>query len=430
MKKQILSLTMLFASAVVVAQTPILDSAILSQGYVNDVFYSMKNGAVATVAGNNWHIAFATRAAQPPTNTMRAATIMVNEGRNVRVYKSAQTNWSSFDTTGYAAWPNPHNSDTTWDLGALNRDYNQSNPFDYGWGEYSMTSHNIDGKGAIYLLRLTKTVTVNGQPRTVDSAFKKLTINSLIKDTQWVFTIANIDGTDSNRVTISKQNFDGKLFAYYNMVSNTVIDREPAASWEVLFTRYGTFITQFNTTIFTTTTGALTHPTVEVSEVRGIPVDSAVADLFESNINTIGTDWKINPGPGQPNFTIIDSLSYFVRAANGREDKLVFKGLTTSATGVITFEKTYTKVPTSLSSASKITNVSVYPNPATDMVYIQTELASTAQITLLDITGKEMISQQIDAANNGVSVASLPAGMYLLVVTQNNSRSVSRIVIQ
>lgn len=430
MKKLVLSIALLFVSAVLMAQTAVRDSAVLGQGYNNDVYYSMKNGVAATVAGNNWHIAFATRAAQPPTNTMRAATIMVNEGRNVRVYKSTQTNWTNFDTTGYAAWANPHNSDTTWDLGALNRDYSQANPFDYGWGEYSMTTHNIDGKGAIYLLRLTKTVTVNGQPRTVDSAFKKVMINSLIKDTQWVFTIANLDGTDSNTVKIAKQNFDGKLFAYYNMVSNTVIDREPSEEWELLFTRYGTFITQFNTTIFTTTTGALNHPTVTVSEIRGVPVDSAEADVFNANINTIGTDWKINPGPGQPNFTIIDSLSYFVKAANGREDKLVFKGLTTSVTGVITFEKTYTKVPTSLSTVSKKINVEVYPNPASQVVFVQADLSTPAQATLLDITGKELLSQQIDNSNNTITVSSFPAGVYLLLVSQGDNRSVSRIVIQ
>lgn len=415
--------------AAVYAQTPKLDSAVLGPGYNNDVFYNMKTGVVAANAGNNWHIAFAIRNAQPPLNTLRAATVLVNEGRNVSLYKSTQTNWATFDTAGFATWNNPHNSDTSWDVGAFNVNHNV-NALDYGWGEYSMTSHNIDGKGQIFLLRLTKTVIVNGQPRTADSAFKKIRIESLVKDTQWVFTIANLNGTDSNRVVVSKSAFAGKLFAYYNMVSNALIDREPTAAWDVLFTRYGTFTTQFNITRFGATTGAFTYPTVSVSEVRGVPTDSATEGTYLTNINTIGTDWKINPGPGQPNFTIVDSLTYFVKPANGRIDKLVFKSITTSATGVITFEVTNKAFATGLNQINKSLNAQVYPNPATGLVYVSIPNQSAYTVNLFDIAGRLQSSNTLNANQQSIDISNLAAGIYLMQIEQNGMRKAVRLIVE
>jgi len=313
MKKIALQIAFLFASAMpLLAQTTANDSISLGAGYMNDIYYSFENGIVGTQPGANWHIAFATRPAAPPTNVLRSTTIIANEGRNVQIYKSNQYNFAGFDTTGYrstiidtnGAWEFMHNSDSSWDLGAFNANLVKSDPFDYGWGAYNMTSHDVLSKGNVYLLRLTKTA----QGRTIDSAFKLIKIERLAFDTQWVFQMANIDGTDSNQFTISKAGFNGKLFAYFDVVNKQVVNREPSAPWDLYFTRYGAFYTQFGQTVFSTNTGALSYPSILTARVKGTPNDSAkiANSIFNNKITTIGTDWKINPGPGQPNFAIID----------------------------------------------------------------------------------------------------------------------------
>jgi hypothetical protein len=141
----------------------------------------------------------------PPANFLQSATILANEGRGVSVYQSNAT-WQNFDTSAYLTWVNPHNSDSSWDLGALNANRNLSNPLDFGWGTYNMTTHNISGN-KIYLVRISV-----GSGQTAVQHFKKLWVQELIKDSVWTFTYANIDNSDSNTVNINKSNYSNKLF--------------------------------------------------------------------------------------------------------------------------------------------------------------------------------------------------------------------------
>ena len=424
MKKILLPLTLIFMHLMSVAQPAANDSAVLGNAYRNDVYYSMQSGTVATVPGNNWHIAFAMRNAKPPMDVMRSTTILVNESRNTELYKSTQTNWVNFDSTGYKTWNRPHNSDTSWDVGAFNADYiTSSNPFFYGWGTYSQQTHHIEGNGLIYLVRLTKTV--NNVP--MDSAFKKIRINRLLFDTQWVFTIANLDGSDSNTVTINKKDFAGKLFAYYNMVSNTVIDREPT-NWDLLFTRYATFITQFGQTIFSNTTGILQHPTTETAEVWGVFEDSAKVKNanYSQKMNTIGTDWKINPGPGQPLFVMEDSLTYFVKLNNNRQYRLNFRSFSGSSTGTITFYKKQEVDFVGLFERNVNTpSIKLFPNPASQSV--QVSLGSTiSTVQFFDITGQLKL-ETLGSGNMTIDISSLKPGIYFV---QTEGFKTSRLVVE
>lgn len=424
MKKIILPILISFISFISTAQYAANDSAILGAGYRNDVYYSMESGTVTTVPGNNWHLAFAMRTANPPMDVMRSTTIMVNEARNTELYKSTQTNWGNFDSSGYKTWHRPHNSDTSWDVGAFNADYvTASNPFYYGWGTYSQQTHHIEGNGLIYLLRLTKTVN-NVQ---MDSAFKKIRINRLLFDTQWVFTIANLDGSDSSMVTISKKDFAGKLFAYYNMVSKAVINREPN-NWDLLFTRYATFITQFNQTIFSNTTGILQHPHTEVAELRGVPEDSAKVKgvSYSKQINTIGTDWKINPGPGQPLFLMEDSLTYFVKLTNNKQYRLNFRSFTGSSSGIISFYKgTEPDFVGLFERNAIIPSVKLFPNPASQSVQVSLgNLLTTIQI--FDITGKLKL-QVLGNGNVNIDISGLKSGIYFV---QAEGYKTSRLVVE
>jgi hypothetical protein len=93
-------------------------------------------------------------------------------------------------------------------------------------------------------------------------------ISKIVYDTQWVFTISNINGTDSNTVTINKSNFNNKLFAYYNVFSKQVIDREPALNtWDLLFTKYKTLVTLYGQTLMYPVMGVLNHPMMQSAKI-------------------------------------------------------------------------------------------------------------------------------------------------------------------
>ncbi|MES2779837.1 MAG: T9SS type A sorting domain-containing protein [Bacteroidota bacterium] len=395
--------------------------------YPNDVFYSMKNGVVATIPGQDWQLAFAMRPAAPPFNVMRSTTILANEGRGVTVFESTQSpaNFAAFDTTGYKTWVNPHNSDSTWDVGALNANRNLTDGFDFGWGLYDQTTHDLVGT-KVFLVR----VTIGSGPSSM-TTFKKLKIEKLAYDTQWVFTYANLDNSALKTVTLNKSAFAGKLFAYQNLLMDSTLNREPQGKWDLLFTRYGANATQFGQTVFSTNTGALSYPTLLTSRVPGMLVDSAVAGTYANHLTGIGADWKINPGPGQPNFVIRDSVSYFTKAENNREDKLVFKSFTGSNTGVIVFNKTNIHLGVGLVDAkSFIGLVSMYPNPASSTLNFDLNDAKTYAVAIFDITGKIQTSASINATQHSMDISNLGSGIYLVSIENNGAKKVVRLIVQ
>lgn len=395
--------------------------------YPNDIFYSMKTGVVATVPGKDWHLAFAMRPAAPPFNVMRSTTVLANEGRGVSVFESTQlpANFAAFDTAGYATWVNPHNSDTSWDVGSLNAHRNMADGFDFGWGTYDQTTHDLIGS-KVFLVKITI-----GTGASFLTIFKKVKIEKLAFDTQWVFTYANLDNSGLKTITLNKSMYAGKLFAYHNLLSDSTMNREPQGKWDLLFTRYGANATQFGQTVFSSNTGALAYPTLLTSRVPNIIVDSAVAGTYINNLTGIGADWKINPGPGQPNFVIRDSLSFFLKAEDNREDKLVFKSFAGSGTGVIVFNKTNIKLGgVGLATVKSIGLVGMYPNPATSTINFDLTDAKTYNVHIFDITGKLQSTATVNAAQNTVDISNLHAGLYLVSVENNGAKKVVRLLVQ
>jgi hypothetical protein len=426
MNKKIFTILFLaFIANSVFSQTTNVDSVSMTVGTSVDVFYNLTTGKKDTVSNRNWHLAFAVRNAQPPLKTMQAATVLINEGRGVSLYESNQslTNWGTFDTTGWKTWPASFNSDSTWDIGAFNKNRSLSNPFDYGWGSYDMTSRDVSGS-KVFLIALDNAQNPFGAP----TSFRKVSIQKIAYDTMWVFTISKLDGTDSNTVTIKKKDFAGKLFAYYNMNTNTVIDREPvvAKDWNLLFTRYKALVTLGPTTIMYPVAGVLQNNNTMAYKVQGENANSFSYDTlqFVSKIRTIDWDWKvITTAPGA--WPIKDSMAYFTRVAN-KINKIKFTSYYAGQDRQsIVFNKTdYAGLSINETVKNKL-EVSVYPNPASENIFILLNSnVKSAQISIGNLSGKTLINTEI-TADNKLDVSGLPMGMYLLTIaTANGSETV------
>lgn len=77
--------------------------------------------------------------------------------------------------------------------------------------------------------------------------------------------------------------------------------------------------------------------------------------------------------------------------------------------------------------------LSVYPNPATEVVTIAgLETAVQYTATVVDLAGREVLNQPVNAAGNTIDVSSLTPGMYVLNVTDENGvrAGVHRIVVE
>jgi len=291
-----------------------------------------------------------------------------------------------------------------------------------------MTSRDVTGS-KVFLIAVD-----GANPGAPSNNFRKVSIQKIAYDSMWVFTISKLDGTDSNTVTIKKKDFAGKLFAYYNMNSNTVIDREPvlAKDWNLLFTRYKALVTLFSTTIMYPVAGVIQNNNTMAYKVQGDSANSFKYDTlqFVSKIRTIDWDWKvITTAPGA--WPVKDSLVYFTRVAN-KINKIKFTSYYagTSDRQSIVFNKTeYAGLSVNETVKNKL-QVSVYPNPANENIFVSLNSnVKSAQVTISNLSGKVLISTEI-TADNKVDVSSLPMGMYLLTIATNNGSETVKFIKQ
>lgn len=425
MKKNLFTILFLasFASNLF-AQSTITDSLSMTVGTSVDVFYNLQTGKKDTVSNRNWHLAFAVRNAQPPTKTMQAATVLINEGRGVSLYETNKTlaDWNTFDTTGWKTWKPAFNSDSSWDVGAFNKSRDTAQSFDYGWGMYNMNSRDVSGS-KIFLI-----ANDGANPGAPANNFRKICIQKIVYDTQWIFTISKLDGTDSNTVKINKKDFAGKLFAYYNMNTNSVIDREPipANQWNLLFTRYKALVTLGPTTIMYPVMGVLQNTNTFACKLTGPNAFTADYDSlnFIPKIRTIDWDWKvITTTPGE--WPIVDTTVFFTIVGNQIHKINFTKYYAASDRQVIVFNKTkYNALAVNEAIKNKL-QVSVYPNPANDNLFVALDSKTkTAQITISDLSGKSIINTTL-LNQNAIDISGLKLGMYMLTVsTENGSETV------
>ncbi|MES2134392.1 MAG: hypothetical protein V4506_18740, partial [Bacteroidota bacterium] len=220
MKKQILAIALLALGTLNLnSQTAVNDSALI--GSANEVWYSLSTGTVATQPRANWDLGFTTDGYD--------VTILFNHAVGNSVYIATGATLATFTTVTQAdtsATP-LYNSDSTWTLGALNQQ--PSGSYNYGWGSYNTTTHNITGN-RVFIVKYPGNI------------FKKFYIQELNNGTNpYTYTLvyANIDNSGQQTVAIPKQTYGTKNFVYYSFATNAIVDREPAsANWDLLFTKY------------------------------------------------------------------------------------------------------------------------------------------------------------------------------------------------
>jgi len=77
----------------------------------------------------------------------------------------------------------------------------------------------------------------------------------------------------------------------------------------------------------------------------------------------------------------------------------------------------------------KKTNLTVYPNPATNNFTVNTGNDEKATIQLFNIVGQQVYSETFTGSTN-VSVANLHSGVYMLKVNQNGKVNTTKVVVK
>ena len=452
-----MKLKLLFSSVLIAlssssfAQTWSVDSVAMGVGYANDVYYELKQGSTKYQAGNDWHLAFQMSAFPEPNFNAAIRASQAKKGMEVYVISKSVTptifaNISAADTVGKTA-PSMglSNVDTSWGTGAFFQNRNPADPFSYGWGEYNMTTHLLNGT-TVYLIK------------SGGNAYKfwvQQYVSTPADSIKYTFRIAKLDGSDDRTIDLYRKGtnavFADRLFAYYNIDSNTIINREPSSpTWDMVFTQFRQLVMGPGGIVQPyTVTGVLTNQGVEVADVRNMDVNEpAHLNDYKSYARTtmideIGSDWKTYMNPGPSGFyKMADSTSYFVKTKSDNAYYQVqfnrFDGGGAAAQGKIVFSKRYLGSALSVNkiASASVTNWIVSPNPAnhTASVMIDAKAANpAARMIVMDMAGRTMANMPIAiaAGMNGynLNTANWPAGIYAVQVAGGDWKLSTRLVV-
>lgn len=418
MKKIILLISVFIICISTALMAQVSQTVTINPGYHDQVYYSMQNGASPAVDNTNWDLGFQLRGF--------SASIIANEKNGVKVYRSNKSisSWASMTAADTVGILNDtyrlHNSDISWDLGALSATFDTSNAFDLGWGVYDFVTHAVTGDSLFFI-----------QLSTGD--YKKLWIESLTGGI-FYFRWADLDGANEITATLDKVNFPSKYFGFYSITNNTWIDREPVTfkQWDLLFTQYLAI-----TPITYMVAGVLANDSVFIA--KAYPVDVAAVSPsgqnYSMDMNTIGYNWKTYDFANNV-WNIEDSLVYFVQDRSLGMWKVIFTGFGGSATGTYDFTKEFLgTVGVEENSFNPI--LSVYPNPASEsmnIVIANTSANANAVVKVINMLGAEekTVAVELNAPLNTVSVnvSDLHPGIYLLNIEQNGKTSTQRFVVR
>jgi len=413
MKKTLLLAFTLLISLGMLAQEQI--EVVTGSGYADDVYYSLHNGTVTTVQRDNWDIAFVAQ--------VMSVSILANNGSGVELYTYPDggiDDWATVDTTGMD-WIPMYNSLETWDMGAFNANTIPGDDFDYGWGQYNMTTHQITGDSIFIIKTLA------------DSIMKVAITQKNSMANTWEFKFAYLDGSNEQIVPLNAATYIDNYFIHYSLDSTKFVDREPPmADWDLLFTKY------YDYTIPYIVTGVLINDDhIMAQEVRETGMDQAAHSTYEdsafkSNISMIGYDWKkLNESYS---YDIIDTVVYYIKSY-GETDSAYYKLYFTDFSGsmgggIYTFmQEKYTFVSAEEHELEKL--LEVYPNPANERINVVFDLAGQSEIDIIDITGRLVRSTRYEASgftNLSLDVSSLNPGVFFVRVSAEGESNVLRFI--
>ncbi len=423
MKKQftILSFSLLVLSASIFSITAQAmtslksDSIVMSAGYVNEVYYSMKNGVVQTGPRATWDIAFRTM--------KRSSSILTNDGSGVVLYtypKADTSGWGTVDTAGLSNWTRMFNDPTDWENGAFSRNA-KSHP-DYGWAKYNDVTHNLIGD-SLYVIKLR------------DGSFKKLWIVKKLSGLNvFVFRYANLDGTGEQNISEDLNSLTATDFSGFSLQTNTRVAFEPVTkSWDILFTKYMSVQPDGSPYLVT---GVLSNDTVGTKKFHPVSLsyDDFGAGVWDSTRSSIGWDWKVFNMTTFA-YNIVDSTVYFVNPVKGDIYKLIFTAFAGSSTGVVKFD-----VGRSAGAGihdPKVSDIqlTVYPNPASSRIYFNVtgNTGKDLLFTLTDLTGRQLRADRPGKADGlnaySMDVTGVQPGTYFVTVSNAATKTVTKVTI-
>lgn len=409
-------------------------SAQLIEVDINDkkesAYLKLSNLEITNVENRNWDISF--------MNGFVDGAVRINGANGVRLWHvndgSIDDYDMALDTTGkFDVWDELLNSTDKWSYGAFNLESDgfESGTGNYGWGQY------IQGFGIVgsemYVIRLR-----NGE-------YKKITLDNMSSGI-YNFSYSDLNNENKENGEITKANFSGKLFSYFDLEEGKSIDREPlAVNWDLEFTRYINLEPFQGDFIPYPVSGVRSNKNVKVAQlddVNIIDTPQPEEEDFSSSLTEIGSDWKTFKNF---KYELAENRVYFVQRfetvdnGNGPEEfpvgdmhKLVFTGFEGSK---FTINGITTSVSKSDYDNSKF---AVYPNVIAkndklNLVYAGNDLGK-ATLNIYSATGQNVHTQSVVLSENlqisNINTANFDTGIYFVRIQNGNSAYTQKFIVR
>lgn len=413
MKKSLLLLSAMFAVFTSKSQA-IVDSIDLSANYANQAFYDVSTGTKTVASNTDWDLQFFTN--------LFTVAIRINSGAGVELYEVTNGDTANFLTSTLDTVGKVQARDGNQDWIDASFKVNATGHPDYGWGKYGPGNVVVGKK--VFAIKLTSGV------------WKKIWIKSMSPTGEVLFTTADFDGSNDVTSSFNRNTYSTKFHVYFDVENDVVIDAEPIkADWEIVFRRY---VENVGGGQYYPVVGGFTQILRGVSQVNNTSASDALANftsnVYDTTINTIGHDWK-SFNNGTFSWEIQDSLSYFLIDNNEDIYHLVFTGFGGSMNGKIYLTRELVGT-VGIEENDVINKLSVYPNPAQDLINIVTDLSidQTVDFTLMNVNGQIVRTFSNNKLTKGLNqgtlnISDVKQGVYFLnVTTQGSIISTTRIV--
>ena len=170
--------------------------------------------------------------------------------------------------------------------------------------------------------------------------------------------------------------------------------------------------------------GQLANSSIQSSAIEA-SLDNANIS-FEANISaTTGTLWDFGDGSPLLAGTAI-THTYLAAGIYTVQLHLTNEGCTRTVTKEIRITENVTGI-----STASLPNVSIkaYPNPTNDELLLELDAMQSVRFELNDITGKHILSRQLQGKLNSINTSQLEAGVYVAKISTENNSVCFRIIV-
>ena len=396
-------IAILLSMSFIHAQEEITVNTSMGAGYSEQVYYKLSTQTETSFAANLWDISMLRTSAYD-------FAIRVNDGIGIQVFEASNnpSDWATIDITDESSWTQLYNSDTQWDKGAFDQ-----GSATYGWGEYNIVNHHIEGT-VIFVLKYS------------DGTYRKFINEDFFSGYTFKYsTWTGSEWTADQTATVANSNNPNNVYNYYSLQNDTEVVAEPVpANWDLKFTKYYTELSPNNMYLVS---GVLHNDLVEVAEndePGGMPTSPSLT--YSTEINTIGYDWKSFTNGA---FSVDSEKTFYIKYEDGTIYRLYFTAFTGSSSGDLSFNFEDVTSTLGIEDVAEEVSFGIYPNPSTDkkinLLYDVSELSTDKnELTIFTLSGQQ-VYKSILRSDQGfytrnIDLSFLSTGVYLLKFRSGN----------